>query len=74
MIFTPPVPYDPEYPYICKHRWFKIKKLIKRIHESTPEHQEESLDPGHYCPWYEGILVICANCEEQKELWEKENE
>lgn len=77
-------------PYLtCNHQWFEIKKLSKysdngkkRVLEAKKMDEDFIEEHGHIQGfggsfvstdmW--GILIKCANCELQKELWENENE
>lgn len=69
----------------CNHQWMKIKNIEgyndggKEFEEWDKKYKEIELDQGGfpeitYPPRFDkkGILVVCPNCEEQKELWEKE--
>lgn len=40
----------------CPHQWFEVNKISKYVGVNKK---------------IKGVVVICANCEAQKELWEK---
>lgn len=57
---------------MCKHQWIEIKRL-----ETYSKKLNEEINKGDRLlvaspPDRKGILIICANCEEQKELWERD--
>ncbi len=52
----------------CQHQWFKLVDVSK--YASTPNMRVDRGDMASSN--IVGVKVVCANCETQKTLWEKE--
>jgi len=73
-----PVSRPKEVEVKCNHQWIEIRKIGKMSGETSEEIFEFVKENGHRLSSKDikklrnecGVLVKCANCEEQKQLWE----